>query len=128
MAERTVPVPVSLIERIRDTYAGRDYHAADAAVLRLIDLLSQPWGAPGEPTKEQKQQAILEASAMQLASEERAVGYLPFDKHSEFPVEEHAYPSPLWCHNDAPHEAHRERNEYGDWNECTGRPIPEEES
>ncbi len=31
-------------------------------------------------------------------------------------------PSPLWCANDEKHEAHKERNEFGGFNECTGRP------
>lgn len=31
--------------------------------------------------------------------------------------------SPLWCANDAPHEPHGERNEFGGWNHCTGRPV-----
>jgi len=30
--------------------------------------------------------------------------------------------SPLWCADDMPHPAHSERNEFGDWNYCTGRP------
>lgn len=33
-------------------------------------------------------------------------------------------PSPLWCANDEPHAAHRERNEFNGWNECSGRPRP----
>ena len=36
-----------------------------------------------------------------------------------------AEPSPLWCADDTPHDAHRARNEFGGWNECTGRPAPE---
>lgn len=31
-------------------------------------------------------------------------------------------PNPLWCSNEEKHEAHKERNEFGDFNECTGRP------
>lgn len=31
--------------------------------------------------------------------------------------------TPLWCANDAPHDAHRERNEFNGWNECSGRPA-----
>lgn len=47
MAERMLLVPVSLIERLRDTYVGRDYEAADAAVSALLALLSQPTPTAG---------------------------------------------------------------------------------
>lgn len=30
--------------------------------------------------------------------------------------------SPLWCFNEERHPEHRERNEFNDWNYCTGRP------
>lgn len=35
-------------------------------------------------------------------------------------------PSPLWCANEAPHDPHGERNEFGGWNHCTGRPAFEQ--
>lgn len=33
-------------------------------------------------------------------------------------------PTPLWCKVDGPHSEHEQRNQFGGWDYCSGRPEP----
>jgi len=96
MSEPTVPVPVPLIEQLRDTHGREDTDGANLAVAAIVDRLAQP---------------ALTAEPFRPAPD----GWFTFGSHVgfhgplEFSEEKDGGGDPLWERHPSPHPPTREQ-------------------